>query len=152
LKVFKITLPPLRKHNGDIPLLVDYFIEVFNNQFRKKIRSISKEAEKFLREYDWPGNVRELRNVIERAIILETRQDIHSESIPAEIRSGVGFGSNKSHSSQFEIPETGFSLSEFEKMLLKQALSRTNYNQSHAARILGITRDSLRYRKKKYRL
>ena len=152
LKVFKITLPPLRKHKKDIPLLIDYFIESFNNQFRKNIRGITKEAENFLMEYDWPGNVRELRNVIERAIILESAQDIQKESLPAEIRNGVGIRSNIRSSSQFEIPETGFSLSEFEKMLVKQALIRTNNNQSQAARILGITRDSLRYRKKKYHL
>ena len=152
LKVFKITLPPLRKHKKDIPLLSDYFIESFNNQFRKNIKGITKEAENFLMEYNWPGNVRELRNVIERAIILESAQDIQNESLPAEIRNGVGIRSNIRSSSQFEIPETGFSLSEFEKMLVKQALIRTNNNQSQAARILGITRDSLRYRKKKYHL
>lgn len=152
LKVFQMILPTLRERKEDIPLLISYFINLFNVQFRKDIRGITKEAEKYLIGYDWPGNVRELRNVIERAIILESDQKIQIDNLPGEIGNGYKLLSKDIYSYQFEIPKEGFSLKEFEKMLIKQALRTTNNNQTRAARLLGISRDSLRYKKKKYHL
>lgn len=145
-------LPTLRERKEDIPLLISYFINLINVQFRKDIRGITKEAEKYLIGYDWPGNVRELRNVIERAIILESDQKIQIDNLPGEIGNGYKLLSKDIYSYQFEIPKEGFSLKEFEKMLIKQALRTTNNNQTRAARLLGISRDSLRYKKKKYHL
>ncbi len=155
LKVFQMTLPPLRDRKEDIPDIIRHFIQSFNHHFRKNVSGISKEAEEMLLAYDWPGNIRELRNVIERAVILESEERINVESLPAEIR-------NKPFSKpitvtptsllEIEIPEEGLSLDNVEKMLLEKALEKSNYNQSKAARLLGISRDSFRSKKKKYQL
>ncbi len=104
--------------------------------------------EELLVNYHWPGNVRELKNVIERAIILESKETILAEHLPAEIRSGQISGED---SSDFElkIPPTGISLDRLEENLLKQALSLSGHNQTRAAKLLGLGRDALRYRMKK---
>jgi transcriptional regulator with PAS, ATPase and Fis domain len=121
--------------------------------FRKNVQGITREAEKLLVKYDWPGNVRELRNVIERAIILETSETIQVESLPGEIRGKTAsFEIVGIFPYDFEIPESGISLLDLEKSLIKQALQKTNYNQTRAAQLLGVSRDSLRYKKKKYHL
>jgi DNA-binding NtrC family response regulator len=86
LKVFQMTLPSLRERKEDIPLLIHHFIKLFAVHFRKSVQGITSEAEKLLVKYDWPGNIRELRNVIERAIILETGETIQVESLPGEIK------------------------------------------------------------------
>jgi len=152
LKVFQMTLPPLRDRKEDIPLLIRHFIHQFNVQFRKNIEGISPEAEELLIDYKWPGNVRELRNVIERAIILETNSIIHVESLPGEIRKDQVSGVQSISPYQITIPDTGIKFSEIEKHIIKQALIKANYNQTKAARLIGVSRDSLRYKKKKYRL
>ncbi|RMF61698.1 MAG: sigma-54-dependent Fis family transcriptional regulator [Calditrichaeota bacterium] len=155
LKVFQLTLPPLRERKEDIPELIQHFIQSFSNHFRKQVKGITKEAEELLVNYDWPGNIRELRNVIERAVILESDEYIHTESLPVEIRSKPTQKSVRVTSGDFydiEIPDEGISLAELEKVLLEKALEKTNYNQSKAARLLGITRDSFRSKKKRYKL
>ncbi len=152
LKVFQITIPSLKERQQDISLLIAHFIDSFNIQFRKSIKGISAEAEKHLIKYTWPGNIRELKNVIERAMILETGEYINIESLPIEIRNEQIPVSNNDCLSNFQIPEKGFSLLEVEKSLIKQALQKTNYNQTKAAKLLGISRDSVRYKQKKYNL
>jgi len=147
LKVFQIMLPPLRDHKEDIKALTDHFIKNFNQQFRKKLQGISVEAIAMLNAYDWPGNVRELRNVIERAVILESGSMLQTESLPGEITHRTdqleAAGGQKSDSS---------SLYEVEKQMLVDALEKTNHNQTQAAKQLGISRDTLRYRMKKFGL
>lgn len=152
LKVFQMTLPPLRERKEDIPLLIRHFILQFNIQFRKDIKGISPEAEELLIEYEWPGNVRELRNVIERAIILETNDTIQVESLPGEIRKDQPAVSQSVSPYHIVIPNGGIKFSEIEKNIIKQALIKANYNQTKAAKLIGVSRDSLRYKKKKYRL
>lgn len=151
LKVFQITIPSLREHKKDIPELISYFIEQFNCQFRKKIDKISPDALNLMKKYNWPGNVRELRNVIERAIILESSNYLTEENLPGEIRDEV-IKTKQTHPYNFEIPDTGFSLEEMEKQIIKQSLEKSNFNQTKASQILGISRDTLRYKKKKYKL
>jgi DNA-binding NtrC family response regulator len=152
LKVFQMTLPSLRERKEDIPPLIHHFIKLFAVHFRKSVQGITSEAEKLLVKYDWPGNIRELRNVIERAIILETGETIQVESLPGEIRGKTTPFEKGILPYDFEIPESGISLLDLEKSLIKQALQKANYNQTRAAQLLGVSRDSLRYKKKKYQL
>lgn len=155
LKVFQIIIPPLRDRKEDIPALAEYFIQQFNIQFRKKITQIDSEAVTALSNYDWPGNVRELRNVLERAVILEPSACLHIESFPSEIT--ILENSNQTYdtpagSSLQNIFADGSKLFEVEKQMLIDALEKTNYNQTQASILLGISRDTLRYRMKKYSL
>jgi len=166
LKVFQITLPPLREHKEDISLLSEYFIKYYNNQFKKNITSINKDAIGLLIQYNWPGNIRELRNVIERAVILETMKVLQTDSLPGEIvRLNGGFettadqsptGSQTTNNSvsadDIEIPDEGLSLYGLEKRVIKQALDKAENNQTKASKLLRISRDTLRYKIKKYRL
>ena len=158
LKVFQITLPPLRERMEDVPFLTDHYISIFKRQFRKCIKSADPEVVKLMTSYNWPGNVRELRNVIERAVILETDTILHPESLPQEI-SGSFYSRAKqdpvalsSNSKQSPVTEGNLSLYEIEKQTLIQALEKTGHNQTRAAKLLGITRDTLRYKIKKYKL
>ena len=101
--------------------------------------------------HDWPGNVRELRNAVERAMILEESSRITSASLPFSIsRPEVmeGMGTTR----LTEIPPDGLSLEDNEKMLLARALEKTSGNQTQAARLLRVTRDTLRYKMKKFNL
>lgn len=150
LQVFQIDLPPLREHKEDIPELSDYFIEMFNEQFRKKISGIELFAIEILVKYNWPGNTRELRNVIERAFILETGNLLQVDSLPSEL---LRLNIDKVlHPNLLGSFSSDVSLYDLEKQTLIQALHLAEGNQSKAARLLGISRDTLRYRMKKYHL
>jgi len=151
LNVIRIEVPALRLRRDDIPLLVDHLINKFNKEFRREIRGISESALQRLQEYTWPGNVRELRNVIERVIILEADDVIEVQHLPAEIRYNTGHG-NVSGGSPYLLPEEGVDLEAVERSLIRQAMDRTEGNQSAAARLLGISRYALRYRLEKYEL
>lgn len=166
LKVFQITLPALRERLEDIPILADYFIRHYNQQFQKNIKNISDTVRQLLMKYHWPGNIRELRNVIERAVILESMSYLQSESLPGEI---VSLSENRMSRSlhsedipdsvernhlpfELNIPSEGVSLYEIEKQIILQALETTGYNQTKTSVLLGISRDTLRYKMKKYDL
>jgi two-component system, NtrC family, response regulator AtoC len=159
LKVFQITLPPLRDRKGDISPLADHFLQQYNRQFRKKITHIEPRAVSILMNYDWPGNIRELRNVLERAVILEADNVLHVDSLPSEIYSkneeepqaAESAGEDRAISPE-TYPAEGASLYDMEKQMLVHALEKTNYNQTRASKLLGISRDTLRYRMKKYSL
>jgi len=154
LTVFQITIPPLREHAEDIALLSDHFLSHFNAKFRKNVKLIEPEAKQFLGKYDWPGNIRELRNVIERAVILETGDVIRAESLPSEIiRSGRVKVLNQEETDKSEgFFSEGASLYDLEKQTISAALKKSGNNQTRASRLLGITRDTLRYKIKKYHL
>lgn len=152
LKVFQIDLPPLREHKEDIPHLISFFIKRFNAQFRKNIRDIDPVAKNLMLSYKWPGNIRELRNVMERAIILENNEVIQAENLPYEISESMKSRSITDSSYTFLLPDDGISLEELEKEMIHQALEKTDYNQTRAAGLLGISRDTLRYKQKKHGL
>jgi len=152
LKVFQITIPPLRARKDDVPVLIDHFIELFNLQFGKKVRRVESEAKQILMQYNWPGNVRELRNVMERAIILETNSTLCVKDLPGEIRNIQPTPVVVNNTYNFELPEEGISLKELEKQVILQALQKANNNQTKASKLLGISRDTLRYKQKKYQL
>jgi two-component system, NtrC family, response regulator AtoC len=159
LKVFHIVIPPLREHFEDIRDLAEYFTGQFNVQFRKHIRGMEPGAWELLEMYPWPGNVRELRNVIERAVILESGDRIQIENLPSEIIN-PDLDKRKPTPASPEDPVNdisegladGASLYGIEKQTIIQALEKAGYNQTKAALLLKITRDTLRYKMKKYHL
>ena len=150
LQVVTITLPPLRDRREDIPLLARQFLEHFSREFKKRLPRLSADAERLLIGYDWPGNVRELRNVIERAMILEDTGELVPAHLPPEVASRVTVVAQEK--SGFQLPSTGVVLEEVEREFVRQALELTTGNQSRAARLLGLTRDELRYRARKFGL
>jgi PAS domain S-box-containing protein len=140
LNVIQITIPPLRDRREDIPPLAKWFIEHYNRKFKHNIQGLSSFATQLLLSYDWPGNVRELRNAIERGMILEESTLITSSSLPIAISSPpVG-----------QIRFTA--LHESERILVGRALEQTGGNQTQAARLLRLTRDQLRYKRRKLSL
>jgi transcriptional regulator with PAS, ATPase and Fis domain len=149
LNVIQIVLPPLRDRMEDIAPLARFFIEHYNRKFRRGIEGVTPAAEYLLLSHDWPGNVRELRNAIERAMILEESTYITPASLPIAITRPDG---QPAAGPQAEIPVEGMSLEDNERMLLGRALEKTSGNQTQAARLLRITRDTLRYKMKKFNL
>ncbi|HEY6292933.1 MAG TPA: sigma-54 dependent transcriptional regulator [Terriglobia bacterium] len=147
LNVVPIDIPPLRAHKEDIPALVDHFIRRFGPEAGKTIRGITPDALKLLMDFHWPGNVRELQNIIERAIALSAGDTIASADIRLDLgtlptnSAAAGMGD---HSVPF--PPEGVTLDQFENEIIREALRRANGNKSQAARLLGLSRNALRYR------
>lgn len=148
LMVFPIFLPPLRERKEDILPLTKHFIEIYNIKFRKNIKGISKEAEEILLKYDWFGNVRELKNVIERAMILETSPILTSANLYL-FPSKMTFAKNEIFS---KLLDSGTTLEEMEKGMIEEALRKSKGNQKKASILLGIGRDALRYKLKKFNI
>lgn len=146
LKVVPLELPRLRDRLGDATLLFRHFVLEFARRYERKQIYLTKRAEQALARYPWPGNVRELRNLCERLTILFDGGEIDTTNLPGEFRTPPA------RRPRFELPEGGLSLDELERDMIQQALARTEGNRSRAARLLGITRDTLLYRLKKYAL
>jgi two-component system response regulator AtoC len=144
LQVMPIPLPPLRDRKGDVVLLASYFVDRYNKEFKKRIRGLSPAALLLLDQYSWPGNIRELRNAIERAMLLAVNEWLEPPDLTAL--------THKSTSAAFQLPPDGVSLEDVERQLLIQALERTGGNQTHAAQLLRINRDQVRYRMQKFGL
>jgi two-component system, NtrC family, response regulator AtoC len=144
LQVMPILLPPLRERTGDIPLLVSYYIDRYNREFKKRVRGTAPEAMALLEQYRWPGNIRELRNTIERAMLLMDREWIEPDDLTTLSRSAAPM--------QFRLPVNGLVLEDVERQLVMQALERAGGNQTHAGLLLGINRDQVRYRIEKFGL
>ena len=170
LAIIAIFIPPLRERTEDILPLVDFFIDWYNRKFKKAIRGISPETRRLLLAHNWPGNVRELKNSIERAMILEDESILLPVYMPFAVgeaaRSGLtafehssapGDGGGKQLPNgrvlpRLYIPEEGTSLEEVERAMVELAMRQSNGNQTHAARLLDISRDALRYKLKKFEL
>ncbi len=153
LNVIQIVIPPLRERREDIPPLLRFFVEHYNRKFKRHIEGATPDAMDLLMAHDWPGNVRELRNAIERAMILEDSALITPPSLPIAISRSEPFAPAVAVGAAVaEIPENGLSLVDSERQLLSKALEKTSGNQTQAARLLRITRDTLRYKMKKYNL
>jgi DNA-binding NtrC family response regulator len=135
LNVVPMNIPPLRERKEDIPYLVDYFVKKFGGE-------ISEGALERLVSYHWPGNVRELENVIERSILLAKGPRVEADDI--KIESGIG-RARPAFSTDAFLPE-GMTLDQYEQSIIREALKRANGNKSQAARLLGLTRNALRYR------
>jgi DNA-binding NtrC family response regulator len=152
LNAFSIQLPPLRERQEDIPLLARHFLEEFSRKYKKsRVKDFSPEAIKRLAAYRWPGNCRELRNVIERIVVLETDEIVLPEHLPVEILQ-AGAQPGEKAGGGLTFPDAGLSLEEVEKTLIRQALEKAGNNKTVAAKLLGMTYDSLRYQVKKFGL
>lgn len=151
LNVIQIVIPPLRERPQDIVPLVHFFIEHYNRKFKRSIEGIAEDAASLLLAHDWPGNVRELRNAIERAMILEESALITAASLPLAVKHSHPFDSEPLTPRE-ENGDLSLSLEDHERLLLLRALEKTSGNQTQAAQLLHITRDTLRYRMKKFNL
>ncbi|MBI4446273.1 MAG: sigma-54-dependent Fis family transcriptional regulator, partial [Acidobacteria bacterium] len=152
LSVIPIVLPPLRERKSDIDILVNYFIADYNGRFKKTIKGITPKAQRVLHNYHWPGNVRELKNVIERAMILQDTGYLDVEVLPIRISEFTGEPAGLPGNGLLAIPAQGIDLYQVEKELIRQALIKARGNQTQASRLLSISRDTLRYKIKKYHL
>ena len=132
--------------------LVRFFIHHYNGKFKRHVEGLTPEAERLLVSHDWPGNVRELRNAIERSMILEEGSEITAASLPQAISLLGGRQMVSPAPLLPTIPDEGLSLEESERGLISRALEKTKGNQTQAARLLKITRDTLRYKMKKFNL
>jgi two-component system, NtrC family, response regulator AtoC len=153
LSVIQITIPPLRERGDDILLLAQYYIDKLSQKRGKRLRALSPEVAAIFKNYNWSGNVRELRNVIERASILEDGEFVTTEFLPADLVANkpiVGSNSENANSqSGIVLPLEGIPLETVESELARQAIERTGGNLTHAAKLLHISRDQLRYKLKK---
>ncbi|MBW1768908.1 MAG: sigma-54-dependent Fis family transcriptional regulator, partial [Deltaproteobacteria bacterium] len=143
LKVIPITIPPLREHRSDIPLLVHHFLEGMIKGKKKKIGGISKDAMKALVNYEWPGNVRELENIIERMVILSEGDYLTMVDIPERIAKSELIDQRDERL----VPEEGFSfnhaVSDYERQLIINALEKSAWVKNRAAKLLNINRTTL---------
>ncbi len=152
LNVIPITVPPLRERAEDIPLLVRFFAERHAAKLGRDPVKVSDEAMAAMAAFKWPGNVRELENVMERAVALCDNGVVEASDLPRPVRDYVAAPAREVS----ELPNDGVDLEDMiagiEINLIKQALQRTKYSQTRAAKLLGLTTRSLRYRLKKYEL
>ncbi len=148
LHVVPLELPALRARRGDIALLLKHFTAQLSAQHELPAPRYSAAAVAQLREHTWPGNVRELRNFCERMLILCSDRHIEPTNLPLEIRARLPDTDNAAL--PFRFPEQGLHLEDLEQSLIRQALHNARGNRSRAARLLGLTRDTLLYRIKKY--
>ena len=167
LAVIAIYIPPLRDHKEDIFPLVEFFIDRYNYRFRKSVRGLTDETRRLLLQHNWPGNVRELKNSIERAMILEDEPLLRPLYLPFSVseasagltvfertaaqENGAALANGRALPRLY-IPEGGTSLEEVERAMVELAMKQANGNQTHAARLLDISRDALRYKLKKFGL
>jgi DNA-binding NtrC family response regulator len=140
LNVVPITILPLRERREDIPLLVGLFLEKFADELGTAVDSISDEAMEALVNYYWPGNVRQLENVIERSLLLCSGTRLEASDIRLDDAPQAAPGNGPAF-----LPP-GMTLDQFEQEIIREALRRANGNKSQAARLLGLTRNALRYR------
>ena len=148
LNVASVTLPPLRERREDVMLLTEHFLKSYNAEFKKNILGISDSLKERLMSHSWPGNVRELKNTIERAVLFEQGKILNGETI-ALTESSV---KKNTDPGKINISDQGLSLYDLERSLIIQALHKANYNQTRAAKLLGLTRETLKYRLKKYNI
>jgi putative PEP-CTERM system response regulator len=145
INVVPIVIPPLRERKEDIPILIDHFINKFGVENNKNVKGINKDALEFLMQYEWPGNVRELENLIERVIALTSNEYIPANELPYSFKNIPKINGLKESVLDGKVSFLQAE-EEFEKEVILDALKRTNYIQSHAAEILGISRRILKYK------
>ncbi len=146
LNVVPVHLPALRERPEDIAPLAVHFMDGLCRELRQNPRQISPDALRIMEAYAWPGNARELRNVLERSLLLEDSDTLKPEHLPAQLHGASAAPKARS----VVLPPAGLDLEELERELICQALDRADGNKTGAARLLGLTRDTLRYRLEKY--
>jgi transcriptional regulator with GAF, ATPase, and Fis domain len=174
LNVIPIRIPPLRERREDIMPLAEYYLAEFSREFKRAAQGFPEGVRAWMVSHEWPGNVRELKNVIERSIILgsDTSEGEVDPHLPGEEvlaiasyglessedqerfddheRDSVRISPASEGESSFRLPETGVNLEEVERGFIRQSLEMTQGNQTRAAKMLGLTRDALRYRMRKF--
>ncbi len=151
LNVVGIHLPPLRERREDILLLVAHFMQKFSSENKQELKRFAPDALEYLSAYEWPGNVRQLENVVERCMILASKDEIMVEDLPREI---------KDEEAQFKsavdlLPtqlELASTLEKIEAALIRRALVKSNFIQVKAADLLNISKSLLQYKLKKYNI
>ncbi len=143
LNVVPINIPPLRQRREDIPFLAFHFVAKLSKELGSRTREISPAAVDKLLDHAWPGNVRELENTIERSLVLAAGDTLQPGDIRLEEARGI---SAAAQSQQAPLLPEGETLEHWEQMMIKEAMRRSNGNKSQAARLLGLTRNALRYR------
>jgi transcriptional regulator with PAS, ATPase and Fis domain len=138
LNVLPLSLPPLRAHPEDITPLLAFYIEYFNQEFRKTVQGVSGDAAQLLTAYRWPGNVRELRNAVERAMLLTAHDTLARDDFP------IPQSSLKAQ--HVDLPSTGLRLDKLEETFVRQALDRTTWNRTQAGKLLGMSRSQVQSR------
>ena len=142
LNVMPLNIPPLRDRKEDIPFLAEHFVKKLSKDLGVRIESISESGIAKLMEYHWPGNIRELENVMERSMVMASGKVLDA----SDIRLDSVARAQHSHSSADSFLPDGLTLEQYEQSLIKESLKRASGNKSHAARLLGLTRNALRYR------
>jgi two-component system NtrC family response regulator len=146
LAVIPLVLPPLRERADDIPDLVQHFFVRAKEKVGRPGAFLPPSLMKYFQNYRWPGNIRELENVIERVVVLSREDEITLADLPDFLRD--------EHVSvdtlQLDLPPQGISLDAVEKELIERALNKFNWNQTHTARFLDISRKALMYRMEKH--
>ncbi len=153
INVFPIHLPPLRDRHEDIIPLARFFLRKFCGEMGRRPANIARDAEGILMANSWQGNVRELQNTIERAVILLQGDVLTKDDLAFVTGAGMfggAMGAEAGNNGKFLIPAAGFNMEEHEKDLLMQALDRSAGNKSRAAKLLGMSRATLRYRLEKF--
>jgi DNA-binding NtrC family response regulator len=145
LNVVPIALPPLRERAKDIPLLLKYYVDTFNKEFKRRVEGIAPDGMARLQAYGWQGNIRELRNAVERAMLLGEGKTLTLDDFPLT-------GGPRRLTEGISLPADGIDLDQLERSLVVQALERSGWNQTRAAGVLGLNRDQIRYRIEKFKL
>jgi DNA-binding NtrC family response regulator len=152
LRVLTVDLPPLRGRGDDVLLLAEHFLAKSRQRYGLGEVGFSPAARQALRAYAWPGNVRELINVIERAAILNPGRTLEAEHLGLSPESAAPVAIGPDGAVRVEFGRGGINLEAVERALIEQALAHTRWNRARAAELLGLTKETLRYRIEKYQL
>lgn len=158
LNVFSIHLPPLRERGTDVLEIAQHFVRHFNREFGKNMQGISPDAQQLLLAYDWPGNIRELRNAVERAVLIGSMHEIRPQDLAIKPRHSAPpvpqrpslDASAPASGFELKVPQHGVDFEDVEQQLIRIAMRHCHNNASAAARFLRMTRETLRYRLKKF--
>jgi transcriptional regulator with GAF, ATPase, and Fis domain len=146
LNVVPIDIPPLRERKDDIPDLANHFLARYSSEHGKEIHEITPAALKVLTDYHWPGNVRQLENIIERAVTLSAGPVLDAADIHLDARPVPGAAGSAGNAGGVPFLPEGMTMEQWEDELIREAMRRANGNKSEAARMLGLSRNALRYR------
>jgi transcriptional regulator with GAF, ATPase, and Fis domain len=153
LRVLTVDLPPLRAREGDARLLAEHFLRQFRERYGLGEARLSPAALATIERYPWPGNVRELANVLERAVLLHTPgRTLEPEHLGLGETGAASVGIEADGGVSVDFARGGISLERVERELIEKALSHTGWNRARAAEMLGLTKETLRYRIEKFRL
>src|SRR5918993_4480080 len=147
INVLSVDVPPLRERREDIPVLLNFFLKKHTRNTSRLIRGLTPEARTVMLEYAWSGNVRQLESAIERAILLAEADYITVEDLPLEVRQETR---PQAEGAGFKLPAEGVNFEDVERNLILQAMERTDYNITKAAKLLGLTFRTLQYRLEKF--